>query len=199
MTAGRVPRMGPAEARAAAEDAGIPEFMADLSVFQVLLHHPRLARAVNDLLAVMLWEGRLDARLRELAIMRIGWLTACRYEWTQHWRVALGLGVAEEDLLGVRDWPSHAPFGPVERAVLAATDELVAKGALSARTWRACEAELGGDAAVMLELVAALGTWRMIASLLETLEVPLEDGVVEWPPDGRRPPNHGPARRDAAS
>jgi hypothetical protein len=39
----------------------------------------------------MLWHGKLDPRLRELVIMRIGWLTASDYEWTQHWRVAQGL------------------------------------------------------------------------------------------------------------
>ena len=60
--------------------------------------------AFNDLLATMLWHGALDPRLRELVIMRIGWLTGCDYEWTQHWRVASRLGVPAEDLLGVRDW-----------------------------------------------------------------------------------------------
>jgi alkylhydroperoxidase family enzyme len=34
--------------------------------------------------------------------MRIGWLTASDYEWTQHWRVAQGLGVTADDLLGAR-------------------------------------------------------------------------------------------------
>lgn len=189
MTEGRVPRLGAAEARVAARGAGVAEFMADLSVFQVLLRHPRLARAVNDLLTTLLWDGRLDPRLRELAIMRIGWLTASRYEWTQHWGVARSLGVSEEDLLGVRDWQAHRAFGPTERAVLAATDEVVSDGALSRGTWDACERQLGGDVAVMIELVAALGTWRMIASLLESLEVPLEEGVAGWPPDGRRPPH----------
>jgi alkylhydroperoxidase family enzyme len=68
----------------------------------VLLNHPTLARAINDLLATMLWHGRLAPRLRELVIMRIGWVTACDYEWTQHWRVACGLGVPAGDLLAVR-------------------------------------------------------------------------------------------------
>jgi len=31
--------------------------MAELSIFQVLLNHPTLARALNDLLATMLWHG----------------------------------------------------------------------------------------------------------------------------------------------
>ena len=107
--------------------------MADLSVFQVLLRHPSLARALNDLLTALLWRGRLDARLRELVIMRIGWVTGSLYEWTQHWRVATGLGVVEADLVAVRDWKAHG-FGPAERAVLAATDETLATGTISADT-----------------------------------------------------------------
>ena len=127
--------------------------MAELAIFQVLLNHPALAGRLNDLLALMLWHGKLDSRLRELAIMRIGWLTASDYEWTQHWRVAQGLGVSADDLLGVRDWQSYNGFGPVERAVLAATDDVVRDGAVSEQSWAACKRELGADQAMLIELV----------------------------------------------
>jgi alkylhydroperoxidase family enzyme len=187
MTEARVPRITAEESTAAAEAAGVPDYMAGLSIFRVLLNHPALAKAVHDLLATMLWHGVLDPRLRELVIMRIGWLTACDYEWTQHWRVALGLGVSEEDLLGVRDWPEHAAFGAQERAVLAATDDVVREGAVSAETWSACECELGADRAALIELVTAIGTWRMISTLLHSLDIPLEDGVASWPPEGQPP------------
>src|SRR5262245_336067 len=140
-----IPRLSVEEARAAADEAGIPDYIAELSIFQVLLNHPTLARALNDLLATMLWHGGLAPRLRELVIMRIGWLTACDYEWTQHWRVACGLGVPAEDLLGVRDWPTHNGFGAAERAVLAATDEVVHDGAGSAQTWRSEERRVGKE------------------------------------------------------
>ena len=111
MTEARVPRLPVDEAKAAADEAGVPDYMAELAVFQVLLNHPKLACALNDLLATMLWRGTLDPRLRELVIMRIGWLTASDYEWTQHWRVAQGLGVSADDLLGVRDWQAYQAFG----------------------------------------------------------------------------------------
>jgi alkylhydroperoxidase family enzyme len=175
------------EAKAAADEAGVPDYMAELAIFQVLLNHPALAGRLNDLLALMLWHGKLDSRLRELAIMRIGWLTASDYEWTQHWRVAQGLGVSADDLLGVREWQSHAEFGSAERAVLAATDDLVRKGAVSAESWAACKQEFGADQAVLVELVSVISAWRMIASILESLEIPLEDDVVSWPPDGQPP------------
>jgi alkylhydroperoxidase family enzyme len=183
----RVPLLPVGEAKAAADEAGVPNYMAELAIFQVLLNHPTLARALNDLLATMLWHGKLDTRLRELAIMRIGWLTAADYEWTQHWRVALRLGVSADDLVGVQNWQTHNGFGPVERAVLAASDDVVRDGAVSGDSWAACERELGPDPAVLIELVTAIGAWRMIASILHSLEVPLEDGVDSWPPDGRPP------------
>jgi alkylhydroperoxidase family enzyme len=183
----RIPRLPMQEASAAADEAGIPDYMAELAIFQVLLNHPTLARAINDLLATMLWHGRLTPRLRELVIMRIGWLTACDYEWTQHWRVASGLGVSADDLVGVREWRDYDGFGPAERAVLAATDDVLRDGAVSAESWAACERELQGDTTVLIELVTAIGAWRMVASILRSLQVPLEEGVASWPPDGRSP------------
>ncbi len=187
MRQARVPLLPLDEAKAAADEAGVPDYMAELSIFQMLLNHPQLARTLNDLLATMLWHGALDSRLRELVIMRIGWLTACDYEWTQHWRVASGLGVSADDLLGVRDWPSYDGFGAVERAVLAATDDVVRDGAVSAESWAACERELDCDRTTLIELVTAIGAWRMVASILHSLKVPLEEGVSSWPPDGRSP------------
>ena len=191
MTDARVPHLPVDEAKAAADEAGVPNYMAELAMFQVLLNHPVLARTVNDLLAAMLWHGALDSRLRELVIMRIGWLTASDYEWTHHWRVARGLGVSADDLLGVRDWESYDGFGPAERAVLAATDDVVHHGAVSASTWGACEREFGAEKAVLIELVTAIGAWRMVASILHSLHVELEDGVDSWPPDGQPPPTIG--------
>ena len=183
----RVPRLPVDEAKAAADEAGVPDYMAELAIFQVLLNHPKIASGLNDLLARMLWQGELDTRLRELAIMRIAWLTACEYEWSQHWRVAQGLGVSADDLAGVRDWQSYKAFGPAEQAVLAATDDVVRDGTVSEESWVACKKEFGTDQATLVELVTVISAWRMVASILQSLQVPLEDDVASWPPDGRPP------------
>jgi alkylhydroperoxidase family enzyme len=182
----RIPRLPVDEARAAADTADVPAMMAELSVFQVLLRNPKVAKALQDMLTALLWQGELDGRLRELVIMRIGWVTGSEYEWTQHWRVATGMGIDPADLVGVRDWRSYSGFGPADRAVLAATDETLETGTIGATTWAECEQHVGG-AAELIELVVAIGNWRLFSSLLRSLEVPLEDGVVPWPPDGRQP------------
>jgi len=188
---GRIPRLSIDAATTAAEAAGIPAMMAPLNVFRMLLHHPRLAKALSDLLSTLLWEPKLDPRLRELVIMRLGWATGSVYEWTQHWRIASQLGVSEADIVGVRDWRSHAGYRPADRAVLAATDETMATGIISAATWAECERHIGG-VEQLLELVVAIGNWRLFSSMLRSLEVPLEDGVAPWPPDGVKPPGATP-------
>lgn len=71
--------------------------------------------------------------------------------------------------------------------MLAATDDVVRHGSVSAASWAQCEHEFNGDTTVLVELVTVIGAWRMVASILQSLEVPLEDGVASWPPDGREP------------
>lgn len=185
MTEPRVPMLDPEAARAAAKDAGIPEDMARLSIFRVLLQHPTLAGAAYKLLSMLLFKGALDPRLRELVIMRIGWRTESEYEWTQHWRVSRMMKIPEEELLGVRDWQQSEELGEIERAVLAATDETIETGTIGVETWQRCAAHLPNEA--LIELVVAIGNWRLYSSLLRSLEVPLEEGVASWPPDGVAP------------
>jgi hypothetical protein len=45
---------------------------------------------------------------------------------------------------------------------------------------------LGRNATI--ELVAAVGTWSMISKLAKSLDIPLEEGVASWPPDGLASP-----------
>jgi alkylhydroperoxidase family enzyme len=186
-SAARLPLLSAGDAIAAGEPVGVPGLLAELNVFRTLLHHPPLARLYSEFLLWMLGQGALDARLRELVIMRLGWTTESVYEWTQHWPIALRSGLSEADVLAVRDWHGHAGFGPAERAVLQATDETVADGAISEATWRSCAEHVSSEPAVLLELVTAIGLWRMISSLLRSAAVPLEEGVAPWPPDSRVP------------
>ncbi len=174
------------EATRIAREIGMREDVAALSIFRVLLRQPRVAKAVSDLLFALLTESTLDARLRELIIMRLGWATGSVYEWTQHWRVARALKIPERDLLGVRDWRAHDHWSAADRAILAATDESLEHGAVSEATWKECCAALP-DPREQIELVVAIGNWRMISQILRSLEIPLEEGVEAWPPDGKAP------------
>ena len=175
------------ESLSRAEEFGIVPDIAKLNVFRTLLHHPRVARVVNDLLLMLLFDGnKVDARLRELLIMRIGWHTNCDYEWTQHWHIALRFGLTEEELEAVKDWRNADCFTEADKAVLAATDETLEDGRISDATWSACEAALG-EAEQLIELNIAIGCWRLISQFARSAQLELEEGVDSWPPDGQSP------------
>ncbi len=182
----RVPLLPLEKAKELAGEIELPAPLAELNIFRVLLRHPALAQRLSGLLMMLLVQGKLDRRLRELVIMRLGWATASEYEWAQHWRVARELGIPHEDLLALRDWRSSDRFGDADRAVLAATDETLETGTISPETWELCRAHVGGTEE-LLELVAAIGNWRMISSLLRSLEIPIEAEMESWPPDGEKP------------
>lgn len=182
----RVELLDSETARKAAEAAGVPAAFAELNVFRLLLRRPATAKGLADLLVSLLFRGELDARLRELVIMRIGWATASDYEWTQHWSIAQErFGVSREELLALRGWRRSECFGPAECTVLEATDETLETGTLSAATWARCAEHLDPNACI--ELVAAIGAWRLVSQLTRSLEIPLEEGVASWPPDGVGP------------
>ena len=183
----RVPLLSSDDARSRAAEAGIPDALAELNIFRALLHNPPVAKRMSDFLLYLLGRGGLPVRLRELIIMRIGWITNSEYEWAQHWRIALGLGVPESDLLAVRNWPGTDRFGPADRAVLSAVDEVVAAGSMSQETWAACVEHVSGEPAALVELVSVIGLWTMVSGVLRTLDIPLESGTEPWPPDGMGP------------
>ncbi len=183
----RIEMLSVEQAKAAAKECGIRESMAGLSVYRTLLRHPQLASAVNNLLTTLLFTGnKLDVRLRELLIMRIGWTTGAKYEWTQHWHFAERVGLPPEDVIAVRDWRSSTRLGAADRAVLAAVDDTLECGKISDSVWAECVRHVGSPEQ-LLEMVIAIGNWNMFSQLLRSVEIPLEDGVKDWPPDGRIP------------
>jgi len=186
MTAPRIVPLSAEDAAKTAEQVQIDPAKAAFSIYRVLLHQPGFAKQVNDMAETLMTTCRLEPRLRELIIMRIGWVKKGVYEWAQHWWIANQLGVPERDLLAVRDWQAHDHWSPVDRAVLRATDETLEHGTISQPTWEDCAVHFPTDRD-RIELVATIGNWKMMSEVLTSLAVPLDDGFSPWPPDGMGP------------
>lgn len=182
----RIPMMSTEEAVATAETIGVPAVIAPFSVFRVLLHHPDVAKALADLQSTLMFKADFDDRLRELLIMRMAWVMGSEYAWSRHWRQARLSGVPHDDLVAVRDWKGSDRFSTADRAVLAATDEILEYGAPTEQTWAECR-KYFPTAKQQIELVVSLGSWRLMSQVIASLAIPLEDNVDSWPPDGVLP------------
>jgi alkylhydroperoxidase family enzyme len=182
MTA-RVPMVSLERARELGDAMGMPARRTTSEAFRTVANNPGVARVAFGQLMQLLENNKLDIRLRELMIMRIGWVTGSAYEWTNHWRVATTAGIPPEDILAVRDWRSSNRLGPADRAILAATDESLAGKSISDAVWAEIAKHVT-DPAQQVEFIIAMGNWLMFSMLFRNLHIPLGDGVAVWPPDG---------------
>src|SRR5256885_3449130 len=69
-----------------------------LNVFATLGRHPELFKAWIGLGSMLLMNGTLPARDRELAILRSAHNGACVYEWTHHQQLGRDAGLTEAEL-----------------------------------------------------------------------------------------------------
>jgi len=182
----QLPPLASEEARQRALDAGMPEVLAGPNVFRALLRHPPVAKIFSALVEAVVFDSVLDARLREMAILRAAWVQGSTYEWASHHGIALRLGMTDADIASVRGGAATPGLPPAERAVFALVDEVLDHGFAAGDTLRAARDAVGSDEAY-LELLTIAGCYPALAAILDALEVPLDDGVAAWPPDGERP------------
>lgn len=170
------------------EATGLPPAAATRTVYRVLANNPTVLNVVSAQIQTLIRNNSLPHRLRELTIMRIGWATGSVYEWTSHWRICMELGIAPEDVLAVRDWRASTRLSAADRAVLQATDETLAGKTICDESWAEITRHVT-DPAQQVELMVDIANWIFASIMLRNLKIPLEDGVVPWPPDGVRPAN----------
>ena len=183
-----IPLLTIEDARKRGTEAGVPSPLIPVNAFRAMLNNPTVAGPAGRLLAALLFGGSLDARLRELVILRTGWLSASEYEYCQHVSVARRLKVPEPDILGVRDPDRCASFNELDRAVIRMTDEVTAGAGIDPQTWAVLERSFPPPQ--LIELLTVAGFWRMMAVFLKAAEVPLDEGIPGWP-EGVKPPAAG--------
>jgi 4-carboxymuconolactone decarboxylase len=127
----------------------------------------------SQMSGALLTRIKLDPRLRELAILRTAKDCKSIYEWTQHIPPAKFVGLTDEKIAAIENWREAGCFSELERLVLQLTDEVNDHVKGSRETIEGLKRYLG--AAEIVELLIIIGHWRSTASILETLEVELEE------------------------
>ncbi len=142
--------------------------------FRALANSPDCCRAFWGLGSFLQKKSRLDPRLRELAILQIGWSAQCRYEWSHHIKVALENGVTDADIRSMmaETLGQTTSLEPAARAVLRAAREMYKGPRASPDTVKTIEAAIGTESVV--DLIVAIGFYIGIVRLLETLDIEME-------------------------
>ena len=68
---------------------------------RALVNSPDTARAFGVLGGHIRYGMKLDMRLRELAILQVGWIARSPFEWSHHVKLGMDFGVSKEDIEGL--------------------------------------------------------------------------------------------------
>jgi alkylhydroperoxidase family enzyme len=169
----RLPYIDPATASEGVR--GIFEKLpVQLNIFRMMAHAETDFRPLIQLGTAILSQQSLSPKLRELTILRVGRRSPAEYEWVQHVPIALATGVtqAQIDALAKDDVTGPA-FDDVDRAVLAFVTDVVRNVKASDATFAAVGKFLSNRE--LVELVVTTGYYMLIARLLETTGVDLDE------------------------
>lgn len=151
-----------------------------INLHRALVNSPGAARAFQGLGHYIRWDSKLDPRLRELAILQVGYVTRSAYEWSHHVKIAQEFGVSKDDLRALIDESEgrSAALGDLERTVLKAARDLTEKGTLSDATYDALARELGNEQ--VTDLMLTIGFYNAVVRILDSLRIDVEDSYQPY-------------------
>jgi alkylhydroperoxidase family enzyme len=151
-----------------------------VNIFRAMTHSPKGARAFARQGNYLLARSKLDRRLRELAIIQVGYATNAPYEYSHHIEIGRQNGVTDDDIRAIAEETAgrETRLPPLDRAVLSAARELTNDVSLSDETFAALEGAL--DREHLIDLFLTISFYNGVVRTLAALKVDVEDHYLPF-------------------
>lgn len=117
---------------------------------------------------------KIDPKLRELGQMRAGFAVGSQFVFSQHCKAARSVGLSEEQIEAIPSWNTAECYSPIERAVLAYTDDLVlSHGRVPDATFECLRKSLTDEE--ILEFTYVICTYALHATMCRALRLEFDD------------------------
>lgn len=169
------------------DPATLPDWMRDIVVANPVNVTRALAGASEAVFkgfaalssAFTLGGSPLDPKLREIAILRVGYLSNAAYEVWQHEAAARHVGLTEEQISAIKAGGAAASvLGEAGQAVLVFVDDLVKNVRPSDATLAGVRKHLSDTEVIDLTLVS--GMYMMVSRFLETTGIEFDEKPIDW-------------------
>lgn len=168
----RIPYAKPDDQSAATRE--LLDQLAPLNIFRMMANAPHLIGPFVDLGTAFLFKGVLDPIDREIAILRVGYLSKATYETAQHEKIGRDVGMTDMLISAVKTGPDAEDLLAEQRAIIRFVDDLVLNVRASDETFAPILKAYGAEGAQELTLIT--GYYMMVCRFLETFDVDIEDG-----------------------
>ena len=152
---------------------GVRKPREDQAALEILIRHAELYKAHIEVAKKYLSDCEMSIRDRELAILRIGWLSQAPFEWGAHVKIGKRNGITSEEIEWVIEGSSAEGWNSHDRAIVRAMEELHFDSMISDDTW-ADLAEFFNDKK-LIELVILAGQYKTVAYYQNALRLPLPE------------------------
>ena len=151
-----------------------------IHLHRLLAHSPEGLRQVSGLGSWIRHGCILDPRVRELAIIQVGYLSRSPYEFSHHVKIGHDFGVSEQDVhdLVADTEGRNNGLGPIERSVLRAAREITAGGAISDGSWSELVAVF--EPGRIVDLVIVIAFYNQVVKLLGAFEMDVEEDYLPY-------------------
>ena len=118
-----------------------------------MANSPKASKAMTGLAMYIRHKIKLDPRLRELAILQVGYLAKSPYEYSHHVKIGREFGVTDDDIRAIGEETAGRPtkLDALSKAVLRAAREMTNDLAMSDATFAELEKALGREQVIDLD------------------------------------------------
>jgi alkylhydroperoxidase family enzyme len=143
----------------------------NINLFRLMVHSPGGARAFSGLGQYIRFGSKLDPRLREMAILQVGYLTRSVYEYTHHIKIGRDFGVSDDDIRAIAAETAGKPtvLDALTKAVLRAAREMTEGLTASEETFAELRKAL--DAERLTDLVLIIAFYNAVVRFLGTMQI----------------------------
>ena len=149
------------------------------NLHKLLVNSPDMARAFNGLGNYIRFKSKLDPRLREMAILQVGWLEKSEYEFTHHVKIGKEFGVTDDDIKALIDETAGKPTAlePLAKAILRGAREMTRDIGMSEATFAEIRQHLSDEH--MTDLVLTIAFYCAVVRVLATMKIDNEPSYKE--------------------
>ena len=139
------------------------------NIWRAMLNAPNLCDRALALADELRHGITLEKKYRELAVLMVGLVTKCDYEFDHHWNAALKIGVTRAQLESLAAFETSPAFSDQERAVLRFAKESTEVGKVKSATWDALQQHFGTRQA--MEVLYTVAWYNTVVRILLPLDI----------------------------